>query len=76
MLSQQDMLEAERHGRQVRSQSRLTNRGATPLVLEWFAHPFFALEADGRQHITLPADTTLPGNRSALEQPFSRRNAR
>jgi len=50
------------HGRQVRSQSRLTNRGATPLVLEWFAHPFFALEADGRQHITLPADTTLPEN--------------
>jgi len=49
-------------GRRVRSQSRLTNRGSTPLVLEWFAHPFFALQADGRQHLTLPAGTQLPEN--------------
>ena len=52
----------ELHGRQVRSRSRLTNRGATPLVLEWFAHPFFALQADGLQRLTLPAGTQLPEN--------------
>lgn len=50
------------HGRQVRSHSRLTNRGATPLVLEWFAHPFFALQADGLQRVILPAGTQLPEN--------------
>jgi hypothetical protein len=49
-------------GRQVRSHSRLTNRGSTPLVLEWFAHPFFALQADGRQTVTLPAGTQLAEN--------------
>jgi hypothetical protein len=52
----------ELHGRQVRSQSRLTNRGATPLVLEWFAHPFFALQSDGLQRINLPAAVQLPEN--------------
>ncbi len=52
----------ELHGRQVRSHSRVTNRGATPLVLEWFAHPFFALQADGRQRLTLPEGTHLSGN--------------
>jgi hypothetical protein len=50
------------HGRQVRSHSRLTNRGAAPLLLEWFAHPFFALQADGRQHLTLPAGTAMAEN--------------
>lgn len=49
-------------GRQVRSTSRLTNRGAAPLVLEWFAHPFFALQADGRQRVTLPEGTQLAEN--------------
>lgn len=49
-------------GRQVRSTSRLTNRGATQLKLEWFAHPFFALQADGRQHVTLPEGTQLAAN--------------
>jgi hypothetical protein len=52
----------ELHGRQVRSCSRLTNRGAAPLVLEWFAHPFFALQSDGLQHINLPDGTLLPEN--------------
>ena len=52
----------ELHGRQVRSHSRLTNRGATPLVLEWFAHPFFALQSDGLQGVTLPEGTKLPEN--------------
>ena len=50
------------HGRQVRSHSRLTNRGATPLVLEWFAHPFFALQADGLQRLSLPEGTTVAEN--------------
>jgi len=52
----------ELHGRQVRSHSRLTNRGDSPLVLEWFAHPYFALQADGLQHVTLPEGTSLPAN--------------
>ena len=56
----------ERHiileGRRIRSVSILTNRAATPLKLEWFAHPFFALEADGKLRATLPAGTTLPEN--------------
>ena len=52
----------ELHGRQVRSHSRLTNRGATPLVLEWFAHPFFALQADGKLRATLAPEVTLAEN--------------
>ncbi|MDI1248574.1 MAG: hypothetical protein PSV13_06790, partial [Lacunisphaera sp.] len=52
----------ELQGRQVRSHSRLTNRGAAPLVLEWFAHPFFALQTDGLQRLTLPEGTSLPDN--------------
>lgn len=52
----------ELQGRQVRSTSLLTNRGAAPLVLEWFAHPFFALDSDGRQRLTLPAGTQLAEN--------------
>ena len=52
----------ELHGRQVRSHSRLTNRGTTPLVLEWFAHPFFALQSDGLLQVTLPAAVQLPEN--------------
>lgn len=50
------------HGRRVQSASRLTNLGTAPLVLEWFAHPFFALEADGKLRAELPAGTTLPEN--------------
>jgi hypothetical protein len=52
----------ELHGRQLLSRSRLTNRGPGPLKLEWFAHPFFALQADGKLRATLPAGTTLPAN--------------
>jgi hypothetical protein len=52
----------ELRGRQVRSTSRLTNRGTAPLVLEWFAHPFFALQADGLQRVTLPEGTQLAEN--------------
>lgn len=52
----------EVRGRQLRSHSRLTNRGSAPLTLEWFAHPFFALGADGRVRVTLPRGTQLPEN--------------
>jgi hypothetical protein len=48
-------------GRTLTSTSRLVNRGATSLNLEWFAHPFFALH-DGRAHVSLPARTQLPEN--------------
>ena len=53
----------ELRGRQLVSRSRLTNRGAGPLKLQWFAHPFFALQADGKLRATLPAGTTLPDNK-------------
>ena len=52
----------ELHGRQLVSRSRLTNRGAAPLTLEWFAHPFFALQSDGLLRVTLPEGTRLPEN--------------
>lgn len=52
----------ELDGRQLRSTSRLTNRGTTPLRLEWFAHPFFALGPDGKSAVTLPVGTTLVNN--------------
>lgn len=52
----------ELRGRQVVSRSRLINRGTTPLKLEWFAHPFFALQTDGKLSATLPPGVTLPEN--------------
>lgn len=52
----------ELHGRQLLSVTQLTNRAATPLVLEWFAHPFFALNADGRSTLQLPPGTKLDEN--------------
>lgn len=48
--------------RRVISRSRLLNRAATPLKLEWFAHPFFALQADGKLRARLSAGATLPTN--------------
>jgi hypothetical protein len=52
----------ELQGRRIVSRSKLTNRGAAPLVLEWFAHPFFALQADGLLRVTLPAGTKMAEN--------------
>jgi len=52
----------ELRGRKLLSRSHLTNLGAGPLKLEWFAHPFFALQSDGKLRATLPAGTTLPAN--------------
>jgi len=68
----------ELRGRQIVSRSRLTNRGTTPLKLEWFAHPFFALQADGLQRVTLPDGTQmaenegyrLAGRELTLHRPF------
>jgi len=47
--------------RELRSTTRLTNHAGTPLELEWFVHPFFAL-TDGRIALDLPAASTLPEN--------------
>jgi len=52
----------ELRGRKLLSRSHLTNLGPGPLKLEWFAHPFFALQSDGKLRATLPAGTTLPAN--------------
>jgi hypothetical protein len=52
----------ELRGRQLLSRSRLTNCGPTRLTLEWFAHPFFALETDGMLRASLPKDVGLPEN--------------
>lgn len=52
----------ELRGRTVFSKSRLINRGSTALKLEWFAHPYFALQDDGFLRVTLPGGTSLPEN--------------
>ncbi len=52
----------ELRGRRLVSRSRLTNRGTDPLKLEWFAHPFFALQGDGLLRATLPPDVSLADN--------------
>lgn len=51
----------ELRDRTVVSHSQLTNVGEGPLVLQWFAHPFWAL-TDGRARIRLPAGTTVSAN--------------
>lgn len=48
-------------GRTVLSVSQLTNHGAAPLTLEWFAHPFFAL-TDGLIQAEVPAGSRLTDN--------------
>jgi hypothetical protein len=52
----------ELHGRQIVSRSRLVNHGTGSLQLEWFAHPFFALQSDGNLRATLPPGITLAEN--------------
>lgn len=51
----------ELRDRTVISATQLTNVGETPLVLQWFAHPFWALTA-GRARVRLPSGTTVPEN--------------
>lgn len=48
-------------GRTLGSHSQLTNVGEQPLVLQWFAHPFWALTA-GRARLQLPPGTTVSEN--------------
>ena len=48
-------------GRTVTSYSQLTNAGDTPLALQWFPHPFWALTAQ-RAVLKVPAGTTVPEN--------------
>lgn len=52
----------ELRGRTVLSKSRIANLGSTPLKLQWFAHPYFALKSDGLLDVILPEGTTLPTN--------------
>lgn len=47
--------------RTIVSTSRLTNCATTPLILEWFAHPFFAL-SESCARMTLPPKTQLEQN--------------
>lgn len=49
--------------RTITSSTRLTNLGEAPLVLQWFAHPFWALTS-GRAAVALPAGTTISPNPS------------
>jgi hypothetical protein len=48
-------------GRAIHSFNELTNVGDHPLVLQWFAHPFWALTGN-RAQIRLPAGTTVADN--------------
>jgi hypothetical protein len=48
-------------GRTVASFTSLTNAGDTPLALQWFPHPFWAL-TEQRAKMQLPAGTTVPEN--------------
>ena len=48
-------------GRTLVSDSSLLNHGSSPLVLQWFAHPFFAL-TDGVIRAELPSGTSIPEN--------------
>lgn len=43
------------------SYNQLTNVGERPLVLQWFAHPFWPLNGN-RARIVLPPGTTVPDN--------------
>ncbi|WED66967.1 hypothetical protein PXH66_08905 [Synoicihabitans lomoniglobus] len=45
--------------RRVRSHSTLVNRASAPLSLQWFAHPFFALDAEHHIALSVPPTTTL-----------------
>lgn len=47
-------------GRTLRSRSRITNHGDHTMRFEWFAHPFFALDAAGAMRVRLPATASLP----------------
>lgn len=52
----------ELEGRTLRSHSRLTNTGPKPMELEWFAHPFFALDEQGGIAVEVPDSMSLPAD--------------
>lgn len=52
----------ELFGRELRSSTRLTNHGARPLELEWFAHPFFPPGPEGLADVEVPAGSRLAEN--------------
>ncbi len=52
----------ELQGRRLISHTKLTNQGTARLTLEWFVHPFFALESNGKLTATLDPGVRLPDN--------------
>lgn len=52
----------ELRDRSLLSCTTLSNKASTPFRLEWFAHPFFALNAEGKAVLTLPRGTRLDEN--------------
>ena len=48
--------------RKVRSISRLTNNGKKAMNFQWFAHPFFALDAGGMMSFSVPPSAQLPAD--------------
>ena len=48
--------------RDVHSITRFSNTGRSPLALQWFAHPFFALDPQGLVAVELPHGCRLPDN--------------
>lgn len=47
-------------GRTLRSSSELIYHGSDRMELEWFAHPFFALDDAGMMTVTLPESAHIP----------------
>jgi hypothetical protein len=60
-LSYELTRKVELAGREVGSYNQLTNVGERPLVLQWFAHPFWSLTGN-RARVLLPPGTTVPEN--------------
>ena len=58
----------ELSGRTLTSFTALTNVGHEPLVLQWFAHPFWAL-TNHQAQVQLPAGTTISENPSFAVDP-------
>jgi hypothetical protein len=55
--------------RKLESHSTLTNTGPTAMNLQWFAHPFFALDPEGGIEVRLPAGSKVPADSGFLIGP-------
>lgn len=55
--------------RRLESHSTLTNTGAAAMNLQWFAHPFFALDAEGGIEVRIPVGTKVPAGSGFLIGP-------